>query len=63
MGISLSKIFALKHGYSVDGNQVSVVFHYHLPNNSSVLLTITVKMYQKKINENISNMFSFSEIF
>lgn len=23
MGISLSKIFALKHGYSVDGNQVS----------------------------------------
>lgn len=23
MGISLAKIFALKHGYSVDGNQVS----------------------------------------
>ena len=24
MGISLAKIFALKHGYSVDGNQVSL---------------------------------------
>lgn len=24
MGISLSKMFALKHGYSVDGNQVSL---------------------------------------
>lgn len=24
MDVSLAKIFALKHGYSVDGNQVSV---------------------------------------
>lgn len=27
MGVSLSKIFALKHGYSVDSNQVSENAH------------------------------------
>lgn len=30
MNISLAKIFALKHGYSVDGNQVSVDMYFYL---------------------------------
>lgn len=29
MGVSLAKIFALKHGYTVDGNQVSLDIARH----------------------------------
>ena len=39
MGVSLAKIFALKHGYSVDGNQVSldIVRHNEVYRGPSLL--------------------------